>query len=367
MADSNDDNKCNCGSGKPFSECCGKNRGESSAESRYNDYARHLQEKFGYRESPASIEPVGRPNPATEGLKDLQRSLEDRVFTSMEEAQAFVSEWNQEINERPRERFLGLSPEQMYRIIHYPLENNLDLLQLDIKRDDIVPEKVPILKQALFFLHRLEALGQLKATKKGNLPRSFAREIYKEVYELYDSGSKYRTISREDDVPMLSSHRFILTRAGLIKKYRNTFSLTRLGKQMLTAGNHYELYGLLFQFVLEKFDWGSMDHYQNFRIIQDAAIFNLLILKKKAKKFTNARNLGTIFIEAFPDILMEAEESARWGLPDDIVMHCFDLRFLERFCASFGLVEEIKAGLGKRLENQYRITPLFKTLFKWRI
>jgi hypothetical protein len=57
--------------------------------------------------------------PAMDELKEL---LKDKSFGSLDEANAFLRQHNQQRNQAPSDDFHGLSPEQMHRFLHFPFD-----------------------------------------------------------------------------------------------------------------------------------------------------------------------------------------------------------------------------------------------------
>ena len=128
---------CPCGSGKKFKHCClGKESGTSPAHG------------------------------VTSASETLRNALKGQQFKSLEETQAFVTRHTQMQNQRPREEFHGLSPEQMHLLLNQPF-NSPELVQLPELLD--TQPTAPIL--TLFEL-LTNAIGEqgLKPTAKGNLP-----------------------------------------------------------------------------------------------------------------------------------------------------------------------------------------------------
>ena len=86
---------CPCGSGKKFKKCClGKNEN--------------------------NIPPSGVQQSVH---SELGQAIEGQEFSSLEEAQAFASQFMQQRNHRPMNDFHGLSPEQMSQVLNYPFDS----------------------------------------------------------------------------------------------------------------------------------------------------------------------------------------------------------------------------------------------------
>ncbi len=106
-------------------------------------------------------------------------ALENQKFRSIDEAQNFLDAWTARRNAEPVPEFLGLSPEQMHRVLYRPFEDTSDIVTLNknISREEIA--EVPVVRETVYFLKRLSELEPLKATVKGNLPRAFAQEMHR--------------------------------------------------------------------------------------------------------------------------------------------------------------------------------------------
>jgi len=204
-------------------------------------------------------------------------------------------------------------------------------------------------KNTLFFLTRLKDLEPLKATVKGNLPLTFARELHDQFLNL-SRQFQYRVRSEEESITV-NTLRHVLRMCGWLKKVKNYYSLTKKGRDLVTRGFSEAHFFTLLQVFTRRFNWAFQDGYPSFWIIQEGFVFSLYLLHRKGRRFIEAEDLGDYFIKAFPKILSEAEV-IRILYPGDTVKNCFSLRFLEHFCEYFGFVDtrrEKKAPYGFHL------------------
>jgi hypothetical protein len=123
------------------------------------------------------------------------------------------------------EEFHGLSPEQMHHLLNFPFASP-QLVHFPEKLDSI--PKAPVL--TLFEL-LTGAIGEqgLKPTAKDNLPLKFCREAA-QVYwgeQKHRENTQFGGINREDDFLDLHITRLVAELAGLIRKYKGRFILTR--------------------------------------------------------------------------------------------------------------------------------------------
>jgi len=298
-------------------------------------------------------------------INELRSAMEGRSFTSLEEAQAFLQAWTQEKNAQPLPQFLGLSPEQMHRLLNFPFSQVSDMVVLnkDLSREKIL--EVPIVAEVVYFLKRLSEMQPLKATSKGNLPRAFVRELHDRFPEHKEF--VYPVKSEEED-PKLWALRHILEMCGWIKKSKQKFFLTKKGEVLNEKGFGTEEFYHLFQTYVQKFNWACRDLFVELEIIQQAFLFSCYLLYKKAKTYTKVEELANYFRQAFPVEMENPEED--FFLEDGITFFnlCFYTRFIERFCAYFGLVTIQKKGKDF-LDFDYWIktTPFFEEMFQWKI
>jgi len=310
-------------------------------------------------------DPVEKKNPkTTQILDEMLSTLENKKFQSIDEAQNFLDAWSANRNTEAVPEFLGLSREQMHRVLYRAFEDTSDIVTLNenISREEIA--EVRIVRETVYFLKRLSELEPLKATVKGNLPRAFAQEMHSVFPEA--PGFDYPIMSEQDDW-RLSALRYVLDVGGWIKKRNQKFSLTRRGRNVVNSGFGADDFFHLMDTYLHKFNWGSQDFYPSLDIIQQGVLFSCYLLYRKAKAHVQADKLTKDFIRAFPTILTTVEGDP-FSEPEDLVHMAYSVRFLQRFCHYFGLVT-IKTEQKPPFVINYevQITPLFKNMLIWKI
>jgi hypothetical protein len=297
---------------------------------------------------------------------EIDSVLSNQNFTSIDEAQAFLDDLMAKKNLEPIPEFLGLSPDQMYRMLYRPFTEHTDILTFNRNLSDQDFKDIPILKETRYFLKRLSELQPLKATAKGNLPQAFAREMHDKFSEEPRSYIDQYPIRSEEEDRKLLALRQILDMAGWIKKRNQKFSLTQKGERVVKRGLKMDDFYYLFEIYTKRFNWAYRDLYPNLEIIQESFLFSCYLLHKKARAYIRADKLSSYFIQAFPTVLDEAKINPFFK-PEEDVSRAFCLRFLERFCEYFGLV------VIKREDNFFdypnyfvQISPFFEKLFHWR-
>lgn len=298
---------CPCGSGKKYKNCClGKE-------------AQEVEESMG------------------DGLmEEIEEQLGDREFGSLEEVNAFLGGFMERKASVPQMDFLGLSSEQVHRMLHAPLETLEDMVQFNFALEPKAFQEIPVVKNTLLFLAWLKEEEPLKATAKGNLPLAFARALYEAFNAPSDSFP--HPIRSEGDAVSVNSLRHVLKLCGWLKKANNRYSLTAKGTKVIEKGLSAPHFFTLMNVFFRRFNWGFQDRYPSFWIVQGGAVFSLYLLHRKARRFIPAEQLGDYFVQAFPAVLDEVGEMA-YRTPREQVRGCFSLRFLERFCEYFGLAD----------------------------
>ncbi|TCD48252.1 SEC-C domain-containing protein [Chlorobium sp. N1] len=318
---------CPCGSGKPFSECCFR------------------------------IAPANAPSPADEIRAAIERESKQRQFSSLEELQEFMNGFMRSRNQAPRDDFAGLSPEQMHRFLSFPTASP-ELVRFS----DPLPHE-PEAPATTIFKALAEAIGKkgLKPTATGNLPRAALREVALGVTgkETISYGRHSWNINKEQDYWELHIVRNLAELAGLVRKYRGRFILSR---KCLTLVDRHGMAGVwpeLLRTYATQFNWGYSDGYPAFRIIQQSFLFTLHLLRRFGEEMRPGRFYAEAFLRAFPAILQEAPEK-RWTTPESEAGGCYLLRAMDRFAGFFGLAEVIEKErvTGEDPIERYRIRAL---------
>ena len=155
-----------------------------------------------------------------------------------------------------------------------------------------------------------DAIGEqgLKPTTKGNLPHNFCREavlVYWGEQRDQDK-TRYGGINREEDFDDLHVTRLVAELAGLIRKYKGRFILSRDCRRLLTG-----------------------DGYPELRFMQSAFLFTLYLLTRYGDAWRPQVFYEDAFLVAFPRLLDEVppsqvispDETVRCGYTWRSLMH----------------------------------------------
>ena len=316
---------CPCGSGKKFKQCC-----------------------LGKEESTTSA-------PGAAAVSDeLRKALGDRQFTSLDEVQAYLNHHVQQRNRRPVDEFHGLSPEQMYRMLNFPFTSP------ELVRFPEVVDTAPAAPILTLFNLLVEAIGEhgLKPTAKGNLPRKLCRDAALIYWgqETYGERTRFGGINREDDFPDLHITRLVAELAGVFRKYKGHFILSRDCRKSLGANGLAAIYPRLLRTYVEQFNWGYWDGYPELRFIQSAFLFTLYLLTQYGDTWQPHLFYEDCFLRAFPAVLDEVPQRPAFT-PEDEVRTCYTWRTLVHFAGFLGLAA-VEPVTDELLCRDYRVKAL---------
>ncbi len=320
---------CPCGSGRKYKHCC-----------------------------------LGQATPSSgqmEATKEaLQAALAEKDFDSIEDVQAELDRFMAGFNAAPIPEFHGLSSDQVHRFLYFPF----DTPELVTFSDPLpVEPEAPIVT---LFSALVEGIGEsgVKTTAKGNLPRNLVRQAAMAYLgeEGYREHTRLFGISREDDFYAVHATRLVAQLAGLMRKYRGRFVLTRKCRDTLERTGTAGIYPQLFRSFAEKFNWGYGDGYPELPFIQQSFLFSLYLLNLYGDEERPLSFYEQNYLDAFPALLEEVEPRP-YAPVEKTAARCYSLRTFERFAKFFGLASIKKRGLFYDThpeESETRKTPLLE-------
>jgi hypothetical protein len=298
---------CPCGSGKKYKHCClGNGDGQ------------------------------GRSGFAQAIADEIAEAAAKQPFESLEELNAYTAELMNERNHWARADFSGLSSDQMSRLLYAPFASP------DTVRFATDIEPGPDIEIMGIFFALVQAIGEsgLKATAKGNLPLKFCKSMAQQLSEAADDqrGLRIGGISSETDLEQLHCTRLVAELAGLIRKYRGHFVMTRKCKDMLAGQDHGGIYLELLKSYATQFNWAYRDLYPEAEIVQHSFLYTLFLLASFGDSQRPQQFYEDKFLNAFPMAIDMFEETS-YSTAEDSARRCYFLRALDRFAAFFGLAE----------------------------
>jgi hypothetical protein len=103
--------------------------------------------------------------------------------------------------------------------------------------------------------------------------------------------------------------------AGLIRKYKGRFILSRDCRRLLAGIGLPAVYPRLFRVYAEQFNWAYRDGYPELRFIQSAFLFTLYLLMRYGDISRSQVFYEDAFLRAFPMLLDEVPPSQAFS-PD---------------------------------------------------
>jgi hypothetical protein len=315
---------CPCGSGKKFKHCCLGN-GHSS-------------------EGPARNR--------TQGIADeIAEIAAEQSLSSLEELNSVAATVMNQRNSSALVEFCGLSPEQMASLLYAPFDSP----QVIKYSTDI--ELMPDIRIIWLFTALVEAIGEkgLKATARGNLPLKFCKALAQQIRQHFPDPNSFYIggIRSETDFSELYCTRLVAELAGLIRKYRGHFVLTKKCRDMLARQQMGGIYMELFTAYTTKFNWGYRDGYPEAEIVQHSFLYTLFLLTSFGGEQRAQRFYENKFLTAFP-MALEMFPETDYSSAEDSARHCYILRSIDRFTGFFGLVE-LTSESQKRIDPSYTI------------
>ncbi|MFB6260155.1 MAG: SEC-C metal-binding domain-containing protein, partial [Thiohalorhabdaceae bacterium] len=338
-----DNTPCPCGSGKPFTDCCGAATGEA-------------------------------PSAAVQALREeLQKALGDRSFDSPGEANEAMAAHLETVNRRPVDDFQGLSREQMYRVLYHPFDAP-ELVRFG-EGIEARPE-APVMRLFEAIVKAAAEEPGIKLTPKGNLPRAVVADAKAALGE--GGGScelRVGAVRNEEDLGELHTTRLIAGFAGLTRKYKGRLKLTKRARGLLDTGDWGELFRRLLEAYCREFNWAYRDGLPELRLIQEAAVFFLYLLHRYGAEWRPQAFYEQAFLRAFPDVVGElpAEEAPWAASPEKKIRQAWTMRTLYRFGCFFGLLElrpvpNEEGGVPAPFAPvEVRKTPLFDRAVRWEV
>jgi hypothetical protein len=267
---------CPCGSGKKYKKCC---------------------LGWGLRVEPGLASGV---------LDEFREAAGNREFQSLEELQAFADDYMGGRNRAPIEDFHGLSAEQMQQLLY----ERFDSPSLVTFPETLATEPRAPAASLFEWLARAIADGELKPTAKGNLPRQICRDIA----ERYRKGWPYPgrrlepSVNSELDFEELHAVRLLAEQAGLVRKYKGKFILSRECRGLLEADGLNTIYPRLFMTYARTFNWGYRDGYPALGFLQQSSLFTLYLLQLHGEAPKSRRFYEDAFLSPSPP------SSTRWRM-----------------------------------------------------
>jgi hypothetical protein len=229
-------------------------------------------------------------------------------------------------NNQPDPSREGLSPKQIHRLLWYPLTEQSWLgFRPNLSKETLL--RMPVIRGLFALLEHLDAEGEVKLTKKGNLPRKLVQELY------VVAGSPFLSFdaklpASEDDWFTLGDIHFGVCNLRWCKKRKGKLSLTAQGRKAL-AGPPQELCEAFIRFHLFELTMGAVDGYAYSDGLQSLLPYSIFLLHKYGETPMDEEAYGRKVLEAFPLLHQEFTSNA-YRSAEELFVAIHTLRIFDR-------------------------------------
>ena len=246
----------------------------------------------------------------------------------------------------------GYSPEEMWVLVNDPFGEGSPL-QLKPITDDVC-EQIPLFRQIYRLLEILYTGGEIKLTRKGNLPLKVVQEIseFGVPDKITEDGYAFRSEIESESVPVA---REVARLIGAVKKRNNKLSITAKGERIFC--DKPALAAAIVTAVCTTYQAKIMDWIEGEELTGEiGAGYVLLLLNRNGTEDYSAEYYYLSCLEAFPILCTERSD-----------LFTFTVRMFESRLRHLGVVELSQHKVGAYdTETRVRKTPLFDKLFHLR-
>ncbi len=296
-------------------------------------------------------------------IEELKRQIMEELDSigsedagSLEELQEIMAEKMNAMNHSAKPDFEGYSSTDMHFILYDPLGKKSPL-----RLNELNPQsysKIPLLNLIKYFLNKLAEEGELKLTKKGNLPMKWVKDLDQQNFiQDYAVEVYQKQIRIEEDSRSVRLTKMLSLMAGWVKKRKGKLSLSKLGNR--ERKDDSRLLKRLWRHYTTEYNWAYSDGYISEEIANRAFVFSLILVSKYGDKTRDADFYAEKYFLAFPFMIQEMREVYGLEMGINFSYACYELRTFQHFMKDFGL---LKINYPKPLSfesKRVKKTPLF--------
>ena len=161
----------------------------------------------------------------------------------------------------------------------------------------------------------------------------------------------------EPEFRVLHTTRLVAELAGLIRKYKGKFILSKECRKLLAEQGQAGIYSRLFQAFVSKYNWAYGDHLGENQFVQQSFLFSLYLLSRYGAQWRSCTFYEDAFLRAFPQLLSQAQPLGTYYSPEEVLRRSYTIRVLERFAQFFGLVQVERDDID-RFSDEFRLKKL---------
>ncbi len=298
---------------------------------------------------------------------DIQKMIEEQNISTIEELQALLNREVKAYNNQPVVQFVGLSPNQMMFLNQNPFAPGSPFQFKDCSESDL--DQVPFFRICEEILLRTVLVkSPFKMTASTcSLPVKVVKEVYacghlKE--DLFESG--FYKVYKEVDALSIHTAKLVLEMAGVVRKAKGNWHLTKKGEKMVLPDQRQQLFRGIFEAFTTQFNWAYHDAYYHLPnyFARYSFAFSLSVLSNFGDQERKSSFYARKYAEALPMLLENPQTSEPVTAGNSF--SCYYLRFFDRFVYWFGFAEAVvKLKTWSQEEAALRKTPVLDRLFSF--
>ncbi len=301
-------------------------------------------------------------DPSLEALKEEIRSLQ---LEEGEEPMARIQALFEARNHSPDPELSGLTPHQAQRLLEGRFQEESPLrLATDLQPAEL--EGARFVQNARLLLSALRETEGTAATTGGNLNRALVRRMVDEMRfseEIGRERPEARTLN-EEDVFDLHIARVVAELAGLLRRRKGRFILTRAGAEVADPAGIASLAAKLFRTFFGKFNLAYLDGAEDLPSLQHVLPLALWRMGVEARDWLEDQPFAD---RVLPRVLNRDPRAERYPGASLVPVHTRLIRPL----VDFGLMESRRVGPEDtprwQWKTEVRVLPLYDRMlrFEW--
>ncbi|SET58594.1 YecA family protein [Thorsellia anophelis] len=327
---------CSCGSGKKYKHCCIDAASKNIS---------NLMDEF-------------------------TAAVESENLMSPEKLQQILREKQIEMNSRPIDVFLGLTPSQMHNWLH----SDFDSLQgVTINSPQNINQS-PIMRYVDIFI-QMAILndGAIKLTEKGNLPLKIVNAC-SAIYDELDLKEEYSNIyfsdfkgRKESEFIALEYTHIIVEIAKIFRKQKNQLKISQKNITLYQKHGVSIFFLPLLKSAIFNYNWAYFDRFQFEGELNFLWVFMIWRLSKE----NDFALMVEQTIKAFPQLLNQIQDfDYEYQSKGQYISMLISIRFVSRFLVFFGFAKTKLPYIywkdQKMQTNTYlELTPMFHETFNF--
>ncbi len=275
-----------------------------------------------------------------------------------------IAERTEAYNNTPHSDMAGLSPTQMTKLLYSDWNGPDSPIQIirDLTLEELSGSL--ILANARLLLAAVRDRGGVKATVKGNLNRAFVLEMARSMRldKTWDLHLDF--VHKEEDLLELNALRHLLQIAGLLRKTKGYFYVTRKGAILTQDDQAGELQALLFETLFCKLNLAFLSGYlPECPPLQHTITFSFYAVSALCKDWQVEED---IYERLVLSTIRDMVEPRQYSDPLKSMVYCWILRPLEWL--GLAEIEESRWEGGREIApTRVRKTPLLDRFLQFQL